>query len=157
MIPPEYLLLCKGGEKVLLHFIQDSPGDFVPLEDISKALGISAKVKAGQRPVVRHPINIQENTRNSLNSHYSTFHLLHQLNLYLFMSMSERTLSCSVKGQIKIEGNGIVGSVVIFFQQTPFYVSSNTHTRVASSKTISRLLLHLHGLSVSVSYAHKTF
>ncbi|XP_026163202.1 prostamide/prostaglandin F synthase isoform X2 [Mastacembelus armatus] len=45
------LIVAKGGEKVLLHFIQDSPGDYVPLDDISKALGISAKVKAGQRPV----------------------------------------------------------------------------------------------------------
>uniref|UniRef100_A0A4W6FNS1 Prostamide/prostaglandin F synthase n=1 Tax=Lates calcarifer TaxID=8187 RepID=A0A4W6FNS1_LATCA len=45
------LIVAKGGEKVLMHFIQDSPGDFVPLEDISKALGISAKVTAGQRPV----------------------------------------------------------------------------------------------------------
>lgn len=45
------LIVAKGGENVLLHFIQDSPGDFVPLEDISNALGISANVKAGQRPV----------------------------------------------------------------------------------------------------------
>ncbi|KAM9410042.1 prostamide/prostaglandin F synthase [Pholidichthys leucotaenia] len=45
------LIVAKGGEKVLLHFIQDSPGDLVPLEDISKALGISATVKAGQKPV----------------------------------------------------------------------------------------------------------
>ncbi|XP_030275311.1 prostamide/prostaglandin F synthase [Sparus aurata] len=45
------LIVAKGGEKVLLHFIQDSPGDHLPLEDISKALGISAEVKAGQRPV----------------------------------------------------------------------------------------------------------
>ncbi|XP_039972408.1 prostamide/prostaglandin F synthase isoform X3 [Xiphias gladius] len=45
------LIVAKGGEKVLLHFIQDSPGDHVPLEDISKALGISAKVTAGERPV----------------------------------------------------------------------------------------------------------
>ncbi|XP_035518001.1 prostamide/prostaglandin F synthase [Morone saxatilis] len=45
------LIVAKGGEKVLLHFIQDSPGDHLPLEDISKALGISATVKAGQRPV----------------------------------------------------------------------------------------------------------
>ncbi|KAG7244742.1 hypothetical protein INR49_029761, partial [Caranx melampygus] len=37
--------------KVLLHFIQDSPGDHVPLEDISKSLGITAKVTPGQRPV----------------------------------------------------------------------------------------------------------
>lgn len=47
------LLLGEGGEKVLLHFIQDSPGDFVPLDNISSALGISAKVKAGQKPMVR--------------------------------------------------------------------------------------------------------
>lgn len=44
-------IVDKGGEKVLLHFIQDSPGDLVPLEDISKAVGVSAKVQAGQRPV----------------------------------------------------------------------------------------------------------
>ncbi|KAM9361228.1 prostamide/prostaglandin F synthase [Symphorus nematophorus] len=44
------LIVAKGGEKVLLHYIQDSPGDLVPLDDISKALGISAKVKAGQKP-----------------------------------------------------------------------------------------------------------
>uniref|UniRef100_A0A8C8LYZ5 Uncharacterized protein n=1 Tax=Oncorhynchus tshawytscha TaxID=74940 RepID=A0A8C8LYZ5_ONCTS len=30
-----------AGEKVLLYFSQDSPGDYVPLEDISKALDIS--------------------------------------------------------------------------------------------------------------------
>lgn len=51
---PKLILPVKGGEKVLLHFIQDSPGDYLPLEDISKAVGISATVKAGQRPVVRH-------------------------------------------------------------------------------------------------------
>lgn len=45
------LIVAKGGEKVLMHFIQDSPGDHVPLEDISNALGISANVTAGQRPV----------------------------------------------------------------------------------------------------------
>ncbi|XP_031590925.1 prostamide/prostaglandin F synthase [Oreochromis aureus] len=45
------LIVAKGGEKVLLHFIQDSPGDYLPLEEITKALGISATVKAGQRPV----------------------------------------------------------------------------------------------------------
>ncbi|KAM7005800.1 prostamide/prostaglandin F synthase [Tautogolabrus adspersus] len=45
------LIVAKGGEKVLLHFVQDSPGDYVPLEDIAKVLGISAKVKEGQRPV----------------------------------------------------------------------------------------------------------
>uniref|UniRef100_H3DBD7 Prostamide/prostaglandin F synthase n=2 Tax=Tetraodon nigroviridis TaxID=99883 RepID=H3DBD7_TETNG len=45
------LIVAKGGEKVLLHFIQDSPGDYVPLEDICKAVGISATAKAGQKPV----------------------------------------------------------------------------------------------------------
>ncbi|XP_030585708.1 prostamide/prostaglandin F synthase [Archocentrus centrarchus] len=45
------LIVAKGGEKVLLHFIQDSPGDYVRLEDISKALGFSATVEAGERPV----------------------------------------------------------------------------------------------------------
>ncbi|CAG07032.1 unnamed protein product, partial [Tetraodon nigroviridis] len=44
------LIVAKGGEKVLLHFIQDSPGDYVPLEDICKAVGISATAKAGQKP-----------------------------------------------------------------------------------------------------------
>lgn len=52
----QHVLLWKGGEKVLLHFIQDSPGDHIALEDISKALGISATVTEGQRPVVRHPM-----------------------------------------------------------------------------------------------------
>ncbi|XP_003973388.2 prostamide/prostaglandin F synthase [Takifugu rubripes] len=45
------LIVAKGGGKVLLHFIQDSPGDYLPLEDISNAVGISATAKAGQRPV----------------------------------------------------------------------------------------------------------
>ncbi|XP_026202460.1 prostamide/prostaglandin F synthase [Anabas testudineus] len=45
------LIVAKGGEKVLLHFVQDSPGDFLPLEDISSVFGISANVKAGQKPV----------------------------------------------------------------------------------------------------------
>lgn len=51
-------LCVQGGEKVLLHFIQDSPGDYLPLEEISKAVGISATAKAGQRPVVRRPTRI---------------------------------------------------------------------------------------------------
>uniref|UniRef100_A0A8C6SHH7 Prostamide/prostaglandin F synthase n=1 Tax=Neogobius melanostomus TaxID=47308 RepID=A0A8C6SHH7_9GOBI len=50
------LIVDKGGEKVLLHFIQDSPGDLVPLEDISKAVGVSSKIQVGQRPVVRYII-----------------------------------------------------------------------------------------------------
>lgn len=41
-----------GGEKVFLYFSQDLPGDYVPLEDISKALDISANVQAGERPQV---------------------------------------------------------------------------------------------------------
>lgn len=49
-----------GGEKVLLHFIQDSPGDHVPLEDITKALGITASVQAGQRPQVRGSAPVEE-------------------------------------------------------------------------------------------------
>ncbi|KAK3512808.1 hypothetical protein QTP70_025347 [Hemibagrus guttatus] len=44
------LIVAKGGEKVLLHFIQETPGDFVPLEDISKALDIRVSVQAGVRP-----------------------------------------------------------------------------------------------------------
>uniref|UniRef100_A0A3Q3WB55 Prostamide/prostaglandin F synthase n=1 Tax=Mola mola TaxID=94237 RepID=A0A3Q3WB55_MOLML len=50
------LIVDKGGEKVLLHFIQDSPGDYLPLEDISTALGISASVKAGQKPVCNEDV-----------------------------------------------------------------------------------------------------
>ncbi|MGH0189323.1 UNVERIFIED_CONTAM: hypothetical protein FKN15_034757 [Acipenser sinensis] len=49
------LIVAKGGEKVLLHFVQDSPGDHVPLETIIQTLGIQAKVQPGQRPEVRHP------------------------------------------------------------------------------------------------------
>ncbi|KAM6980079.1 prostamide/prostaglandin F synthase [Aplochiton taeniatus] len=45
------LIVAKGGEKVLLHFVQDSPGDCVPLEDIVKALGISANnIEKGTMP-----------------------------------------------------------------------------------------------------------
>ena len=45
--------VCRsGGEKILLHFVQDSPGDFVPLEDISKALGITTSAQAGEKPQV---------------------------------------------------------------------------------------------------------
>ncbi|XP_029908015.1 prostamide/prostaglandin F synthase [Myripristis murdjan] len=45
------LIVAKGGEKVLLHFVQDSPGDYVRLEDIVKAVGVSANAQAGQMPV----------------------------------------------------------------------------------------------------------
>ncbi|XP_077106554.1 prostamide/prostaglandin F synthase [Ranitomeya variabilis] len=44
------LIVTKGGEKVLLHFVQDSPGDHVSLETVAKTLGISANVTEGQRP-----------------------------------------------------------------------------------------------------------
>ncbi|XP_053546319.1 prostamide/prostaglandin F synthase [Bombina bombina] len=44
------LIVSKGGENVILHFVQDSPGDFVPLETIVKTLGITADVQASQRP-----------------------------------------------------------------------------------------------------------
>ncbi|XP_067826374.1 prostamide/prostaglandin F synthase [Heptranchias perlo] len=39
------LIVGKGGEKVIFHFVQDSPGDHVPLETILQILDISAKVK----------------------------------------------------------------------------------------------------------------
>ncbi|KAM4704261.1 prostamide/prostaglandin F synthase [Rhinophrynus dorsalis] len=44
------LIVSKGGEKVILHFVQDSPGDHLPLETIVQALGITAQVTEGQRP-----------------------------------------------------------------------------------------------------------
>ncbi|XP_069466315.1 prostamide/prostaglandin F synthase [Ambystoma mexicanum] len=45
------LIVSKGGEKVLLHFVQDSPGDHVPLDTIIQTLGITAAgVQEGQRP-----------------------------------------------------------------------------------------------------------
>ncbi|KAG9481943.1 prostamide/prostaglandin F synthase [Eleutherodactylus coqui] len=44
------LIVSKGGEKVLLHFTQDSPGDHVPLETIMETLGISANVTEEQQP-----------------------------------------------------------------------------------------------------------
>ncbi|XP_016123743.1 prostamide/prostaglandin F synthase [Sinocyclocheilus grahami] len=44
------LIVAKGGEKVLLHFVQKSPADNISLEDITKGLGISASVQAGEKP-----------------------------------------------------------------------------------------------------------
>lgn len=44
------VIIAKGGEKVLLHFAQDSPGDYVPLENIVKALGITTSAQQGERP-----------------------------------------------------------------------------------------------------------
>ena len=50
---PFVSVCCEGGGEVLLHFIQDSPGDFVPLEEISKTLGVTTNAQEGQRPSVR--------------------------------------------------------------------------------------------------------
>ncbi|XP_008575570.1 PREDICTED: prostamide/prostaglandin F synthase [Galeopterus variegatus] len=44
------LVVGKGGDKVLLHFVQKSPGDYVPQENILQALGISAEVSASEPP-----------------------------------------------------------------------------------------------------------
>ncbi|XP_073513913.1 prostamide/prostaglandin F synthase-like [Phyllobates terribilis] len=44
------MLIVTKGEEVLLHFVQDSPGDHISLETLVKTLGISANVTEGQRP-----------------------------------------------------------------------------------------------------------
>ncbi|XP_054857664.1 prostamide/prostaglandin F synthase [Eublepharis macularius] len=44
------LIVSQGGEKVLLHFKQESPGDYVPLDTIMKTLGLSADAEEGARP-----------------------------------------------------------------------------------------------------------
>ncbi|XP_055205778.1 prostamide/prostaglandin F synthase isoform X10 [Gorilla gorilla gorilla] len=44
------LVVSKGGDKVLLHFVQKSPGDYVPKEHILQVLGISAEVGASDPP-----------------------------------------------------------------------------------------------------------
>lgn len=46
------LPVAAGGDKVLLHFIQKSPGDYVPQEDVLQALGISAEVSSSKPPQV---------------------------------------------------------------------------------------------------------
>ncbi|MXQ81792.1 hypothetical protein E5288_WYG004830 [Bos mutus] len=46
------LVVAKGGDKVLLHFVQKSPGDYAPLESILQALGISAEVGPSEPPQV---------------------------------------------------------------------------------------------------------
>ncbi|KAJ8259104.1 hypothetical protein COCON_G00181160 [Conger conger] len=43
-------IIAQGGEQVLLHFAQDSPGDYVPLENIVKALRITTSAQQGERP-----------------------------------------------------------------------------------------------------------
>lgn len=40
------LIVNKGGEKVLFHFVQDSPGDHVPLDTICQVLSITATAEA---------------------------------------------------------------------------------------------------------------
>ncbi|XP_036601359.1 prostamide/prostaglandin F synthase [Trichosurus vulpecula] len=44
------LIVSKGGDKVLLHFIQSSPGDYVPLETVLQTLGISADARSSEKP-----------------------------------------------------------------------------------------------------------
>ncbi|XP_004407418.1 PREDICTED: prostamide/prostaglandin F synthase [Odobenus rosmarus divergens] len=44
------LVVTKGGDRVLLHFVQKSPGDYVPQESILQALGISAEGCASESP-----------------------------------------------------------------------------------------------------------
>ncbi|XP_004695324.2 PREDICTED: prostamide/prostaglandin F synthase [Condylura cristata] len=44
------LVVTKGGDKVLLHFVQKSPGDYVPQESVLQALGISAEVHTSALP-----------------------------------------------------------------------------------------------------------
>lgn len=46
------LPVVTGGDKVLLHFVQKSPGDYVPQENILQALGISAEVCSSKPPQV---------------------------------------------------------------------------------------------------------
>ncbi len=50
-----------GGEKVLLHFVQKTPADNVSLEDITKALGISVSVQAGEKPQVKPEAFVRSN------------------------------------------------------------------------------------------------
>jgi len=44
------LVVTKGGDKALLHFVQKSPGDYVPQESILQAPGISAEGCARESP-----------------------------------------------------------------------------------------------------------
>ncbi|XP_068098495.1 prostamide/prostaglandin F synthase [Hyperolius riggenbachi] len=44
------LIVSKGGEKVILHFVQESPGDYVPLDTLATTLGITADVTPSQQP-----------------------------------------------------------------------------------------------------------
>lgn len=49
---PDRLPAAVGGDRVLLHFVQKSPGDYVPQETILQALGISAEGCASESPQV---------------------------------------------------------------------------------------------------------
>uniref|UniRef100_A0A8D1C080 Prostamide/prostaglandin F synthase n=1 Tax=Sus scrofa TaxID=9823 RepID=A0A8D1C080_PIG len=44
------LVVAKGGDKVLLHFVQKSPGDYAPQESILQALCISAEAACTSQP-----------------------------------------------------------------------------------------------------------
>ncbi|KFO31777.1 Prostamide/prostaglandin F synthase [Fukomys damarensis] len=44
------LVVSKGGDKVLLHFTQKSPGDYVSRKSILQALGISADIGTSEPP-----------------------------------------------------------------------------------------------------------
>ncbi|XP_006871795.1 PREDICTED: prostamide/prostaglandin F synthase [Chrysochloris asiatica] len=44
------LVVSRGGEKVLLHFVQKSPGDYVTNERLLQILGISAEGHASEPP-----------------------------------------------------------------------------------------------------------
>uniref|UniRef100_A0A7M4FZ88 Peroxiredoxin like 2B n=1 Tax=Crocodylus porosus TaxID=8502 RepID=A0A7M4FZ88_CROPO len=57
----EMLVVKQGGEKVLMHFIQESPGAYVPSEKIVNSLGISANVE-GVKPQVRHLVLLMVET-----------------------------------------------------------------------------------------------
>lgn len=49
---PDRLPAAVGGDRVLLHFVQKSPGDYVPQETILQTLGISAEGCASESPQV---------------------------------------------------------------------------------------------------------
>ncbi|XP_028596789.1 prostamide/prostaglandin F synthase isoform X1 [Podarcis muralis] len=47
------LIVGRGGENLLLYSAQESPGDYLPLESIVTALGISANVEEGAKPQMK--------------------------------------------------------------------------------------------------------
>ncbi|XP_040843579.1 prostamide/prostaglandin F synthase [Ochotona curzoniae] len=44
------VIVSKGGDQVLLHFVQKSPGDYLPRESVLQALGLSAELSSSQPP-----------------------------------------------------------------------------------------------------------